>query len=489
MKVCIVGGGSAGWMTATTFCNVLDYDVTLVESPDIPVSGVGESTIQQIREWIEVVGIHEDEKEFLRETNGTIKHSIKFTNFLEKDSGSFHYPFGLTINDPAAFWSLYMHSGELSPNEYAYYTNYVALLAEKGKVNIPWREGAYAYHFDSIKFGQFLRKKYCSEVNHITANVIDCQKFEDGIKSIHLDTGENIEADLFIDCTGFKSLLLGQFLKEPFISFTDLLPNDRAWATHVPHSDKENMQPITECTAIENGWVWNIPLWDKIGTGYVYSSKYISDEDAKKEFINHLKSKGLDTEGEYKLIPMRIGRHERTWVGNVIAIGLSAGFLEPLESNGLLMVHENLLDLYKTLRRGEPSALIKQYYNSAWKVNYDTFAEFLVIHYSFSQRKDTPYWRDIFNKEYDQAKSMFENLYGMYGLCAFGRELYQESRFIWPTRGLPYIASGMNVCPFTGPTLTYQECLPLKAEFKKWNETVQTYPTMYNYLKENIYKD
>ena len=254
MKICIVGGGSSGWMTATTICKLLDFDeLTLIESPDAPISGVGESTISQIRIWSDLVGV--DEQEMLKYTEGSFKHSIKFTNFLQKNSGSFHYPFGDVRFDPKTWWS---NREQYEPNEYAQYLNPLALVAEEGKFDVT---SPFSFHFDAVKFGQFLKLNYCEQVNHITANVIGCDKDNTGIKSLHLDNENKIEADLFIDCTGFRSLLLGEYLEEPFIPFNHLIPNDSAWATQVPYSDKEKqLVAYTECTAIDNGWVWNIPL-------------------------------------------------------------------------------------------------------------------------------------------------------------------------------------------------------------------------------------
>ena len=475
MKVCIVGGGSAGWMTATTFIKCITDDITLIESPNIPTSGVGESTLGSIQNWIDLIGIRADELSFIKETNGTLKHSIKFTNFLEKDSGSFHYPFGKIDCDAESWWNLYMHDTlNMSFNDYALDVSHVALLAEKGKINMG---DTHAYHFDAIKFGQYLKKEYCKEVNHITANVINYEKQNENIKNIKLDNGNTIEADLFIDCTGFASKLIGEFLNEPFISYNNKLPNDSAWATHIPHVNKKKMRPYTECTAINNGWVWNIPLWDKVGTGYVYSSKHISHEDAKQEFITHL---GTD-ECEFKHIPMRIGRYKRTWVGNVIAIGLSAGFLEPLEGNGLYTVHSNLINLYKTLRRGKPSKILKDYYNDSTALEFDEFADFIIIHYAFTQREDTPYWKDIFNKTYDISNP------DMDGLLSYCRDLYTLNYFRKPNRGFPYIASGMGICPLQSITHDYKECLKIKELNKKWEEEIKNLPPMYDYLKEYIY--
>lgn len=471
MRICIVGGGSSGWMTATTFIKLLNYEeVSLVESPNIPISGVGESTIQQIRGWINLIGI--DEEEMIRETNGSLKHSIKFTNFLKKDSGSFHYPFGQAIYNPNQWWE---NINNTSPNKYAENINPVALVAERGKFD---KSTSYAFHFDAVKFGHYLKKTYCSNVKHITAEVVGCEKGENGIECLKLDNGDVVKADLYIDCSGFKSLLLGEYMEEPFIPYDHLIPNDTAWATQVSYTDKENqLVAYTECTAIDNGWVWNIPLWERIGTGYVYSSKHVSDEDAKQEFISHLQSKGFDTsECIFKRIPMRIGRHERTFVKNVVAIGLSAGFIEPLESNGLFTVHQNLIDLYKTLRRGKPSQFMKDLYNSATSLSFDEFADFVAVHYTFTQREDTPYWRDNFNRSYELVGS---SNFDKYGLTAFSRELYKFSSYSNLNSGFHYVASGMNVSAYTDIHFGIND---MNINNSKWEDTVEKLPTLFEYL-------
>ena len=507
MKICIVGGGSAGWMSATTLltkCNTpsLDCEVTLISSKDIPTVCVGESTLERIRDWKVMFPIEDDE--FLRETNGTIKHSIKFTNWLTPDSGSFYYPFGEVHHDPDLWWSVQLETGELSHNDYGVDVNSIGFLSKHGKCDV--RE-AHAYHFDATKFAQYLKEKFCEDVNHIEATVVDGDVDENGIKSLRLDNGESIEADLFIDCTGFRSLLLGDYLKEPFKSSNDLLPNDTAWTTIIPHVNKKEMAPVTECTAIENGWVWEIPLWDRVGSGYVYSSKYVSDEDAKQEFINCLKQKGYDpSECEFRKIPMRVGRHERTWVKNVVAIGLSGGFIEPLESNGLLTIHENLIDLHKTLRRGLPSECLKKMYNRGTNRKFDEFLEFVALHYALTQRQDTPYWKDIFNKDY---RFIEEREQRVDGFASWSDHLYVQPGFYnINTAGYHYILSGMNVCPwpyrnnFAGTPYKrwsndpHLDHYPQKEkQYKKhrlsWKSKIKkgTLTSMYDFLKKYVYFD
>jgi len=488
MKVCIVGGGSAGWMTATTFLQCLpDYEITLIESPDVPITGVGESTLAQIHDWINLVGIRECEKEFMRETNATVKHSIRFTNFLKKNSGGFHYPFGKKPLDPQVWWDRQLRFGDKSPNDYAININHIGLASERGKIDTSTAlqgGGDYAYHFDAIKFGQFLKKKFCQKLRHIQGHVVNfVTTDEKNIHSVVLEDGSEVEADLFIDCTGFKSLLLGEYMGEEFYPMDHLLPNDRAWATHVPYKDKEKqMHAYTHCTAIDNGWVYDIPLWTGVGTGYVYSSKYISDDDAKQELIDHLSDKYDPSEATFKKIHMRVGRHVNTWVNNVVAIGLSAGFIEPLESNGLLLTHQPLIKLVKCLRRGKASQLIKQYYNSDVRREFDTTADFVAIHYAFTQREDTPYWKDIFEKEYNIEESLLNNGTYLNGLFGYGREIFAEGHFLNVGAGLHYVASGMNICPLDRPQM--RSDIDIERINKEWEEAVKQLPSPYSYLSD-----
>jgi flavin-dependent dehydrogenase len=440
MKILIVGGGSAGWMTAATLESQFpNYKISLIESKTISTVGVGESTIGQIVDWMRLLKI--EDKDFIKHVDGSYKLSIKFTDFYKKGE-SFHYPFGephlkgnrLENND---WWFKKILYPKTPYSDYADCINPLQMAyVNQNKFDI--NEVAKAYHFDATKFGSWLKNNYCKKIKHIIEDVVSVEQDENGIKSLN----NKHKADLYIDCTGFKSLLLDKTLKEPFESYSDILPNDSAWATKIPYKNKEKqLEPFTNCTAIENGWVWNIPLWSRIGTGYVYSSKFVDDETALKEFKNHLGQEDL----EFKNIKMRVGIHNRLWVKNVVAIGLSAGFIEPLESNGLFSVHEFLMKLVRNLQREKTSQWDKDNFNYQCKHLFREFAEFVALHYALSHRNDTEYWKNCFNKSWDETLINLKPI----ALTGFKQAVYDKTyNFKFNCHGgLHFIAAGMHWGP------------------------------------------
>jgi flavin-dependent dehydrogenase len=419
MKIVIVGGGSAGWMTASMLIKEFpNYDITVIESADSPTVGVGESTINGIKQFCNYLEINE--KDFLSKTDGSYKLAIQFKDFDELGSKPFLYPFGKPVVSGTSRgvqdWLLKKYVYPETPVQDLAESFFPAALMVKHNVffnnlNYSIVDGfnqniGVAYHFDALKFADWLRQDYAVPrgVQHIVDHVEVIKVDGSIISKLLLKSKKEITADLFVDCTGFSSKLLGEALKEEFIDYTDMLPNNRAWATQVQYVDKEKeLKPVTTCTAIDNGWVWDIPLWSRIGTGYVYSDKFISPEDALKEFKQYLKSDKVTcpkTEEQindlaFKDVKMRVGIHKRTWVGNVVAIGLSAGFIEPLESSGLYTVHEFLFQLVRALHRGVPSTWDVDAYNTAVFRLFNEFAEFVALHYALTKREDTKYWRAV----------------------------------------------------------------------------------------------
>jgi hypothetical protein len=507
-KIIIVGGGSAGWMTASTLIKAFpDKDITLIESPKIPIVGVGESTIGGIRNWTNFLGVND--KDFLSKTDGSYKLSIKFTDFYKKGE-AFHYPFGQPFHENNLYkkndW--YFKKMMYPKTPYSDYADCLfpqMALVNQNKIfynkdnSLPYFNfyTDTAFHFDATKFGLWLRDNFAipKGVKHIKEDIKTIQKNEKGIISLN----EKHKADLFIDCTGFSSLLLGKELEEPFESYADMLPNNSAWATRIPYKNKEEeLLSYTNCTAYNNGWIWNIPLWSRMGTGYVYSDKFIDDDSALKEFQTYLGNKELD----FKKIKMRVGIHKRLWVKNVCAVGLAAGFIEPLESNGLYSVHEFLFSLIRNLARGEVSQWDKDNYTLECKKMFRTFAEFVALHYALSHRTDTPYWKANFNKTWNEdILNLKPYLIKGFADASFNR--MHNFEFPDDNAGIHCIATGMHWQPTDLNLIMYRNLKSKNEMFhywmpsierlskrkKDWNEKIKKELSLYQFLKKEIYQN
>jgi flavin-dependent dehydrogenase len=515
-NIVIIGGGSAGWMTAATLSKLFpNKTISLVESPNIPTVGVGESTIQGINVWLNLLGIKDTD--FMEHCDATYKLSIKFENFYKDGDNGFHYPFGYPVLDGAVTGTNDWHIKkavypETTSSSYAesYFSTMALVNENKFDKNLDGKLPGYryldatAFHFDATKFANWLRTVFCKDKNikHILSDVVDVKTSSNGVDQVILENGDTLSADLFIDCTGFKSLLLGDALKEPFTSYSDIIPNNKAWATRLDYTDhKKQMEPYTTCTALGNGWVWNIPLWSRIGTGYVYSDKFTTPEEAKQEFITHLESKGYDTGSlQFKNIDMRIGIHERIWVKNVCAIGLSAGFIEPLESNGLYTVHKFLMQLVRVLSKENVNRYEQDAFNLVCKLEFRQFAEFVAMHYALSVRDDTKYWQQIQDRIFDASLPTLDPVIGA-GFKTYAVDKYQRFQYDHNS-GFHCIAAGMNSNPCDLVSLlayNYGASENPKEHFKLqvdavgknisvWKETVKDYPTMFEYLQTHIHQ-
>jgi Tryptophan halogenase len=413
--IAIVGGGSSGWMTAAMLSKRFPhFKVTLIESPDVPIIGVGESTLGSINLFLSLLGLKD--KDWMEYCNATHKLAIKFRDFYKKGE-TFYYPFGdkdiKHTNNGVADWFLKKTLYPDTPIVDFYDSFYSHMpLIHKNKIcdnkfnqisqfNF---ENDVAYHMDATLFGEFLKDKFCipNGVVHITDHIEHISVADDGfIDYLKLKNSENISADLYIDCSGFKSMLLEQAMGISFESFSPWLPNNRAWVTHVPYSDKElEMENVTNCTAIDNGWVWNIPLYNRIGSGYVFCNKFITEEQALEEYKQYLNSDMMtypksnrSEDLQFRLIEIKNGKHKQAWKNNVVAVGLSYAFVEPLESTGLLSVQELILALCETLYNEQISQIHIQHFNYFANSLMENFKSFITYHYIPSARRDTEYWR------------------------------------------------------------------------------------------------
>ena len=522
-KIVIVGGGSAGWMSAATFAKFYpSCSITVIESPNIPTVGVGESTLGQIRNWLYALGIQEED--FLVEVDGSYKLGIKFTDFYKKDSGSFYYPFGTPFITPDTpnnlnTWHVKKVMYPSTPaDDYCktWYSTIPLMDTNKFTPNLNFELPGFrsdvnlAYHFDAVKFANWLRDSYCipRNVAHLKAEVEHVSTSENGIDYLTLTNGETVTGDLFVDCTGFKSLLLNKTLNEPFLSLEHILPNNKAWATQIPYTDKDaEMEPYTNCTAIGNGWVWNIPSWSRIGTGYVYSDKFVTPEEALEEFKAYLVSDKMTVIDKdrvknlkFKELSFTPGIHRRVWVKNVVAIGLSAGFIEPLESNGLYTTHEFLLKLMKSLTRLTVTQWDRDVFNYAASDMFNNFAEFVALHYALTNRDDTEYWRDITNKSFNgELGTIVKKETFADGFFKLAEKKMFTQEFIGG--GMHCIATGMNypVVDQVGISaweLHYDKDLKKRVDLfisdreivkREWVKIAEKSPTLHQFLKEKYY--
>jgi len=401
-KIVIVGGGTAGWMAAAALIKALGshaYDITLIESEDIGTVGVGEATIPPILEYNYFLGLDEDE--FIRETNAPFKLGIQFQDWRHLGHSYFH-PFGLfgTEIDGFSFPHYYFrhyHKAGLSAVDIGKYNaeTEAALLGRFGRVR---REPGkppvnYAFQFDAALYARYLRK-YAEkrgvvrqEGKIVTVN----QHPETGfITSVQMEKGRVIEGDLFIDCSGFRGLLIEQTLKTGYTDWSHWLPMNRAVA--VPCERAGELLPYTRATAREAGWQWRIPLQHRTGNGYVFCDAFISEDEACETLLSRLDGKAL---ADPKVLRFVTGRRNLAWNKNVVALGLASGFLEPLESTSIHLVQSGLFRFLALFPRHGFNPHIVNEYNREVELSYNNIKDFIIAHYKVTERDDTPFWRHV----------------------------------------------------------------------------------------------
>ena len=398
-KVVVVGGGTAGWMSAALIKRVLGaaIDIELVESEDIGIIGVGEATIPPILHVNNVLGL--DEAEFLRETKATIKLAIRFENWRVEGERYYH-TFGAPGRSQAFchfhhYWTRARKSG-YDTNLWDYDLNYLCAEANKFaklQVKDPVWELPYAYHFDSSLYGQYLRR-YSERlgVRRTEGLIEDCKlDAESGdIRTLLLKGGRQVDGDFFIDCSGGRGLLIKQKLGVPFEDWGHWLPCDRAMA--VPSERFEETVPYTRSIAHSAGWQWRIPLQHRNGNGLVYSSQHYSDDQAADILLNNLDSKQL---ADPKIIPFKTGRTAKQWSNNVVAVGLSSGFLEPLESTSIYLIQAAVVRLMHLFPHAGCTPELIDEYNRQSKIEFELIRDFIIMHYYLNERDDSDFWRDL----------------------------------------------------------------------------------------------
>ena len=395
----IVGGGTAGWMAAATLKRRLGCDVTLVESDRVPGVGVGEATIPAMVDWIENMRIDEDE--FLRKCGGTYKLAIRFDNWVTPQHRYWH-PFGicgLRIDgvDLVHFWKQAIREGWLSPEtqytDFSLQKQLCETLRSPRRLGSPASCANYAFHVDAARFAEYLRELATSEgVAHRIGEVSDVVLGDNGdIRSVHIDHQPPLEADLYLDCSGFSSLLIEKGLGVAWVDWSNQLLCDRAVAVRMP-AEKQTVAPYTISTGLDAGWSWQIPLRDVTGYGYVYSSRHLDSDSARRELLQHIGAP--ESAVSARELKMRIGRRERCWERNCVSIGLSSGFVEPLESTGIFLIQRALDELVDCLPCDASPSFDDARFNRRMQAAYEEIRDFVLLHYIVSQRADTAFWHD-----------------------------------------------------------------------------------------------
>ncbi len=395
-SIVIAGGGTAGWMAAAALSRFLgsSASITLVESEAIGTVGVGEATIPQIHLFVGSLGLHE--ADIVRETRATYKLGIEFDGWLEPGHRYMH-AFGIVgravgIIPFRQLWHKARADG--AAEEFGhYYFNEVA--ARMGRMAIPDgpRNAAlglvHAYHFDASLFAAFLRR-YAEErgVTRFEGKIEQVEQAENGdISALGLDGGRRVEGNFFLDCTGFRSLLLGQTLGVGFQDWSNYLPCDRALA--VPSARSDQFRPYTQSIAHKAGWQWRIPLQHRTGNGHVYCSSFISDDDASAILLGNLEGEALD---DPRPLRFTAGQRERSWSHNCVALGLAAGFMEPLESTSIHLIQSSIARLMTFLPQRETGPVARDKFNRVTANEWEQIRDFLVLHYQANRRVGEPFW-------------------------------------------------------------------------------------------------
>lgn len=452
-QIVIVGGGTAGWIAAGRIAAEFadkggrEVKVTLVESPNVKPIGVGEGTWPTMRTTLMKLGI--SESDFIRECNATFKQGAKFKGWVTGTPDDYYYhplmlPQGFDQVNIASGW--HQCASHLSFSDA---TCFQEALCERGlapkRITTAEYQGIanYAYHLDAGKFTGFLQRHVTEKlsVQHVLADVVDVLPGDnDDIAAVRTRQAGDIHGDLFIDCSGFSSLLLDKHYRVPFIDRSDVLFIDRALAVQVPYERADS--PIashTISTAQKAGWIWDIGLQTRRGVGYVYSSQHTSRQAAEKCLGDYLGSQSFDITS----IPIRCGHRQEFWRNNCVAVGLAAGFLEPLEASALVLVELSATMLAEQLpaTRAAMSVVAKRF-NRIFRYRWDRIIDFLKLHYVLTQRNDSDFWRD--NRNPDSVPDSLKELLLLWQHRSPSNSDFDSTHEVFPAASYQYVLYGMG---------------------------------------------
>ncbi|MEJ1969009.1 MAG: tryptophan halogenase family protein [Rhizomicrobium sp.] len=446
-SVAIVGGGTAGWMAAASLVNFLEnmnVRIRLVESEQIGTVGVGEATIPPIIDFIRILGI--DENDIVRQTKATFKLGIAYRDWTRPGHSYFH-PFGPTgvgmgpISFPAYWLKMFLAGKAARLEQYSMQ----AVAADHGKFmrpvhapNTPLNKITYALHFDASLFARYLRQYAQARGVERTEGKVQRVTLRPGdgfIESVVLENGAAIEADLFIDCSGFRGLLIEEALKTGYEDWTRWLPCDRALA--VPSENAGPPAPYTRVTARDAGWQWRIPLQHRVGNGHVYCSGFVSDEAARETLLAKLEGKPLA-----EPLPLRFttGRRKKAWNRNCVALGLASGFLEPLESTSIHLIQRGIAMLLKFFpdRTFEQADIDR--YNKIFEFEFGRVRDFLLLHYTHTEREGA-FWEHCRNIPLTDSLQEKIDLFRSHG------RILREDTELFPIQSWLFVMIGQNIVP------------------------------------------
>ena len=463
-KIVIVGGGTAGWITAGLLAarfprrGEAGISISLVESPDHASIGVGEGTWPTMRTTLKQIGL--SETDFIRECEAAFKQGSTFRGWVDgTDAHSYLHPFtapaGYGEDDLAPYW-LEAGDGRTFAESVCFQSELCRHGLAPKQITTPEYAGAanYAYHLNAGRFAVVLRDHCVGKlgVTHVYDEIVGVQSDEAG-DIVRLDTksGQPLAADLFVDCSGFAALLIGQHFKTPFRSKKDVLFVDKAWATQAPYvREDEPIASTTLSTAQSAGWIWDIGLSSRKGVGHVFASDYITPDKALEELTTYLAARGHDTDAlSFRLIGINPGYREKFWVNNCVAVGLSGGFLEPLEASAIVMIELAAKMIAENFPRDRDSMdRVAKTFNDAFLYRWERVIEFLKLHYALSRRSDTAFWRDN-RKPESLPDTLRENL-------AFWRRQppspqdFPQREEIFSAASYQYVLFGMGLRPDPG---------------------------------------